>query len=154
MRTRVYACLITIVFGVLPVVGRADDASHRKAAETLLMVTDTEKHLQQLAAQVLDGQLKQNPQLAPHRDVFQRFLNKYFNWDSLKAEVITVYTQEFTEKELKQLTDFYKTPVGKKASEKMPRLAFAAGELGLQRAQANQAELRQMLEEAQSKPQQ
>jgi hypothetical protein len=33
----------------------------------------------------------------------------------------------------------------------MPRLAFAAGELGLKRAQENQAELRQMIEAGEQK---
>jgi len=50
----------------------------------------------------------------------QRFLTKYVNWASVKEDTITAYTQEFTEPELKKLTEFYKTPLGKKASEKMP----------------------------------
>ena len=53
---------------------------------------------------------------------------------------------------MKKLTEFYKTPLGKKANEKMPQLAFLAGQLGLKKAQANQAELRQMLEDPKSKP--
>jgi hypothetical protein len=53
---------------------------------------------------------------------------------------------------LKKLTEFSKSPVGKKANEKMPQLAFIAGQLGLKQAQAHQAELRQMLEAQQSKP--
>ena len=69
------------------------------------------------------------------------------NWESVKEDTITVYTQEFTEPELKKLTEFYKTPMGKKASEKMPQLAFLAGQIGLKKAQGNQAELRQMIEE-------
>ena len=48
---------------------------------------------------------------------------------------------------MKKLAEFYKTPVGKKASEKMPKLVFISGQIGLQKAQANQAELRQMIEE-------
>jgi hypothetical protein len=52
---------------------------------------------------------------------------------------------------LKKLTEFYTTPVGKKASEKIPQLAFIAGQIGLKKAQANQTELRQMLEEQKGK---
>ena len=69
-----------------------------------------------------------------------------------KEDTITAYTREFTESELKKLTEFYKTPVGKKASEKMPQLAFLAGQLGLKKAQAHQAELRQTLDAQQNKP--
>jgi hypothetical protein len=52
---------------------------------------------------------------------------------------------------LKKLAEFYTTSVGKKASEKMPKLAFIAGQIGLQKAQANQTELRQMIEEQKGK---
>jgi hypothetical protein len=140
-------CLMTMVVVLSYAVALGDDHSHRKAAENLLIVLGTEKHLQKIAEQVVEAQLKQNPQLAPHRDIFQKFLTKYLNWENLKGDLMTVYTQEFTEKELKQLTEFYKTPLGKKASDKLPRLAFAAGQLGLNRAQEHQAELRQMIEE-------
>jgi uncharacterized protein len=97
-------------------------------------------------------QLQHNPQLASQREVLQRFLTQYVNWESVTEDTITVYTQEFTEPELKKLTEFYKTPVGKKANEKMPQLAFLAGQLDLKKAQAHQAELRQTLEDQKSKP--
>ena len=45
-------------------------------------------------------------------------------------------------KELRVKMEFCKTPLGKKASEKMPQLAFIAGQIGLQKAQAHQTELR------------
>jgi hypothetical protein len=48
-------------------------------------------------------------------------------------------------------TEFYTTPLGKKANEKMPQLAFIAGQIGLKKAQANQTELRQILEEQKGK---
>src|SRR5438105_6817744 len=102
--------------------------------------------------QVVENQLQHNRRLARQRGIVQRFLTKYVNWESVKEDTVTAYTHEFTEPELKKLTEFYKTPVGKKASEKMPQLAFLAGQLGLKKAQAHQAELRQMLEDQQSKP--
>jgi uncharacterized protein len=76
----------------------------------------------------------------------KQFFTKYLNWASVKEDTITAYTQEFTEPELKKLTEFYKTPLGKKANEKMPQLAFIAGQIGLKKARANQTELRQLLE--------
>lgn len=152
MRMRLYACLITVALVLPPFVALGDTQSHRKAAETLLIVMEVEKSLPQIANQVVETQLQQNPQLAPQREVLQRFLTKYLNWESVKEETITAYTHEFTEPELKKLTEFYKTPVGKKANEKLPQLAFVAGQLGLKKAQANQAELRQMLGDQPNKP--
>ena len=147
MRMTLYGCLLTIALVCHASVSRGNEQSHRKAAENLLIVMEVDKSLPKIAEQLVDTQLQQNPQLAPQRDVLQRFLTKYLNWESVKEDTITVYTREFTEPELKKLTEFYKTPVGKKASEKMPQLAFIAGQIGLKKAQENRAELGQMIEE-------
>jgi hypothetical protein len=136
---------MTIALGLHPFVALGDAQSHRIAAENLLIVMEVDKSLAPLAEQVVENQLKQNPQLAPQREIVQKFVNKYLNWASVREDTITAYTQEFTEPELEQLTEFYATPVGKKASEKMPKLIFIAGQIGLKKAQANQAELQQML---------
>jgi hypothetical protein len=129
----------------------ADDASHRKAAEELLTVTNAENNLQEIAEQLIDSLLQQNPQLAPHRDVLQTFMTKYLGWESLKEDMITIYAKEFTEDELKELTAFYHTPVGKKAIEKLPQLVHTGAQLGITRIQANRAELLRILEEADGK---
>jgi uncharacterized protein len=147
MRMTLYGCLLTIALVCHPSVSRGNEQSHRKAAENLLIVMEVDKNLPLLAEQLVESQLKQNPQLASQRDIFQKFFTKYLSWESVKDDTITAYTQEFTEPELKKLTDFYKTHVGKKASEKMPKLVFLSGQIGLQKAQANQAELLQMIEE-------
>jgi len=152
MRMRRYSCLITVALLCYPYVALGDAQSHRKAAETLLIAMEVEKSLPQMTAQVVEIQVQQNPQLASQREVLQRFLTKHMHWDSVKEDTITAYTQEFTEPELKKLTEFYKTPVGKKASEKLPKLAFISGQIGLKKAQANQAELQQMLGDQPSKP--
>jgi hypothetical protein len=151
MRTILCYCLITVALVLHPFVAVGDEQSHRKAAEHLLIIMEVDKSLPKIAEQVVETQLQQNPQLAPQRDILQRFLNKYLNWESVKEDTITAYTQEFTEPELKKLTEFYKTPVGKKASEKMPKLAFISGQIGLRQAQAHQTELRQMIEEQKNK---
>ncbi len=146
MRMLRYGCMLMITLVFYPSISVGDEHSHRTAAENLLIVLEVDKSLEPLAEQVLEKQLQHNPQLAPQREILQKFLTKYLNWASVRQETITAYTQEFTETELKQLTEFYTTPVGKKASAKMPQLAFIAGQIGLKKAQANHTELRQMLE--------
>src|SRR5213078_581130 len=104
MRMILYACLLTIALVLHPVVALGDAQSHRKAAENLLLVMEVDKSLPKIADQVVENQLQQNPQFAPQREVLQRFLTKYVNWESVKEDTITAYTQEFTEPELKKLT--------------------------------------------------
>ncbi len=150
MRTIIYSCLITVSLMLNYSSSVADKKSHRKAAEELLKAANTEKVMETVMDQML-AILKQNPQLGPYQDVIKRFLSKYLSLESLQEELITIYTEEFTEAELKQLTAFYQTPVGKKAIEKLPQLTAKAGQLGVARVQANQAELQQMIEEEKNK---
>jgi uncharacterized protein len=145
MRMLLYGWLLTITLMLHASLSVGDENSHRTAAENLIIVLEVDKSLEPLVEHVLENQLQKNPQLAPQRDILRKFLTKYLSWASVRQETITAYTQEFTEPELEQLTEFYATPVGKKANEKMPKLMFIAGQIGLQKAQANQAELQQML---------
>jgi len=71
-------CLITVALGLSPVVALGDAQSHRKAAENLLLVMEVDKSLPKIADQVVETQLQQNPQLAPQRDIMQRFLTGLF----------------------------------------------------------------------------
>src|SRR5262245_17409618 len=135
MRRLLYGCVLRMVIVCSPLIVLGDAGSHRTAAENLLMVMEVDKSLQPLAEQVLEKQLQHHPQLAPQREILQKFLTRYLHWASVRQETTTAYTQAFTETELQQLTEFYTTPLGKKASEKMPQLAFIAGQLGLQKAQ-------------------
>src|SRR5262249_5268500 len=130
------------------VIAVGDEHSHRKAAETLLLVMDVDKSLPKVVDQVVENQVQHNPQLVPQREVLQRFLTTYVNWESVKEETITAYTREFTEPELQQLIEYYQTPLGKKAHEQLPQLAVLAGQIGLKQAQAHETELRQMLSTA------
>jgi len=152
MRMTRYGCLLIVALLCHPFAALGNEQSHRKAAETLLIVMEVDKSMPDLANQLVETQMQQNPQLAPQRDTIQQFFHKYLTWENVKEDTITIYTQEFTEPELKKLTEFYKTPVGKKAVEKMPKLMFVAGQIGLKKAQENQAELRQKIGEQQNKP--
>jgi hypothetical protein len=129
----------------------ADEKSHRKAAEELLLATNIESQMRTTIDQSIGLQIKANPQLAPMRGAFDRFFAKYMSWDSLKDDVISMYTGAFTEAELKEITAFYKTPTGKKMVQKMPELMSKGMQLGVSRVQANQAELQQMIQDEMAK---
>ena len=81
--------------------------------------------------QMMAVQLKANPQLAPFKDVMKKFLDKHLSYASIKEELISLYVSEFTETELKELVAFYRTPVGKKAVDKLPVLMQKGAELGV-----------------------
>ena len=89
---------ILIVFSLLqPIAARADEASHKKAAESLLGLMGMEKLLSQSVDQMLAMQVQQNPALAPYQAQMKTFLNKYMSWASLKDDMAKIYMAEFSE---------------------------------------------------------
>lgn len=112
-----------------------------KAAEETLTLLDTPNLLKQAIDQMVQLQVQQNPTLAPYEAVMREFLGKYMSWDSLKADLIKIYAEEFTASELAELNRFYQSPVGKKTVQKMPALMTKGAQIGTQRVQEHMAEL-------------
>ena len=124
---------------------RADDKSHKKAAEDLLKVMQVEQQLDTSIAQSLDMQMKANPALATKRPAMEKFFKKHMSYASLKPDLVKMYADAFTEQELNQIRDFYLTPAGQKMVEKSPELMVKGMQIGAKRVQDNMGELQQML---------
>ena len=81
----------------------------------------------------------------------KKFLNKHMSMKSLKEDIISIYAGAFSEGELNEIIRFYRTPTGRKMIEKLPELTNKGMQLGAQKVQENQDELRHMLQEARDK---
>jgi hypothetical protein len=123
--------------------------SHYEAAEELLELCNMESALQELINSSLQIQLDTNPELLPYKDVLQEFLLKHLSWHSVKDAFIQIYVESFTEKELRDISDFYRTDTGKKAMQLMPELFNKGALLGQQKVEENSTELIQMIEKRQ-----
>jgi hypothetical protein len=149
---KAFATLLSAALvAALPALGRADEKSHRQAVEELLQVTNMEKVLQTSMDTMLEAQVRANPRLTPYRDAMRKFFEKYMSWSSLKEDFVKLYMDEFSEEEVKQLTAFYRTPIGKKTLEKLPQLMVKGSKLGTERVQAHLDELQKMMREADEK---
>ena len=122
------------------------DAASEKEAEKLLNMVGTQEVMEQSMSQMLDIQLQQNPALAPYKGVMMEFLNENMSYESLKPELIKMYSEEFTSSELREIIAFYSTDVGKKSIEKMPTLMMQGGQLGATRVQENIGDLQAMIQ--------
>ncbi|WP_442505542.1 DUF2059 domain-containing protein [Novipirellula sp. SH528] len=127
------------------VAAEVEKDSHTIAVEALLDSMNMKETTQQTVDQMLQMQVQQQPQMAAFEDVMKAFLHKHLSFESLKPDLIKLYKTEFTEAEIKALTEFYNTPVGKKAIEKLPTLSAAGAQIGMQRVQANMGELQQAI---------
>jgi uncharacterized protein len=150
MKSFLCTLMIVVALGQMTAV-RADEKSHRQAAENLLGLMNMDKLLTDSLDQMLQMQMKQNPAIAAYEPQMRAFFAKYMSWASLKEDMVKIYMAEFSEQELKELLAFYQTPVGKKTIQKMPSLLAKGAELGQQRVQQHLPELQQAIQEVATK---
>jgi hypothetical protein len=74
-----------------------------------------------------------------------RFFDENFKWEEVKPKVAELYTKNFTEQELREIVNFYNTPTGKKAVEKLPSLLQDAMKDGMAKVQKNMPELQRKI---------
>lgn len=127
----------------------ADDKSHRAAIVEFFKIADMDSLMKASIDATLEAQIAGNPAIGPFRDTMKQFFGKYMSWASLQEEFVTLYARNFTEAEIKQIVVFYKTPVGKKTLQLMPKLMQEGAEVGMKRVQDHMPELMQMLDQAQ-----
>jgi uncharacterized protein len=148
---RMKSFFLSILIGAIallqPAVARADEASHRKAAESLLSLMNMDSVMSQSIDQMLQIQIKQNPAIGAYEQEMKNFLKKYMSWAGLKDDMVKIYMDEFSESELNELNKFYQTPLGKKTLEKMPTLLSKGAELGQRRVQEHLPELQTAIAE-------
>ncbi|MBK0380155.1 DUF2059 domain-containing protein [Mucilaginibacter segetis] len=124
--------------------------AHLKAAEDMLKSSGADTLFKTNISTLVDQASSKLPddKKPVFIDVMNKFMNKYISWDILKDQLASLYAQEFTEKELKDLTAFYNTPLGRKLNSKQAILFQKSALLGQQAVQSHQAELQAMLQAA------
>jgi len=92
---------------------------------------------------------------------FEKFRSKITE-EAVVALIVPVYDRHFSDEEIKQLITFYQTPLGKKASAELPKIASEVGQAGqelggklgkeaMQEVLAEHPDLQKALEQAEAK---
>ncbi|MGB5300648.1 MAG: DUF2059 domain-containing protein [Thiogranum sp.] len=138
--------LLLIAFIVaLPGIAQADADSHRQAVEKLFKLTQMEQKVNESVDNVLLIQLQQSPQLEPHRQALDDFLQKHIGWNSMKNAIAAMYMEAFSEAELKEMNAFYITPTGQRVINDVPQLVQRRNQLAMRRMQENIGELQKLV---------
>lgn len=135
---------IALIFSSFTSIARADDAAAKQAA-IFLDTVDMESVLNASVSQTLDLYIQQQPSLKPYKATMLEFFAKYMSYESLKPDLIAMYTEAFSAAELQEINAFYQTDTGRKTIEKMPELMAKGTELGVKRVQDNLDELQAMI---------
>jgi hypothetical protein len=125
--------IVTVLFlATVASVASADEASHREAALELLEITNARQMLDQYMAsfeQMMSQQLSsmdlppdgQEAAKAVQKEMMD-WLSEFLAWDQMKGMYVDIYIEVFTEEEVNELIEFYKSPLGQKLLAKMPEL--------------------------------
>ncbi|QQE85404.1 DUF2059 domain-containing protein [Pseudomonas putida] len=117
----------------------AATASHNAAAEKFLTLANADKlgtpvymQVQQMFAQ----RFAQTKAPTTKQSVLESYqakanaaLDSAIGWNKLKPKMVDLYTQTFTEQELKDLVKFYQSPLGKKVLSQMPKVTQQSAQL-------------------------
>jgi len=116
-------------------------ASHVRAAERFLVVTDAEKMMNEQADEVLQVQLRRNPTASQLLAPMQAIMRKYMTYDAIKPDLIKAYTATYSESELNQLVAFYQTDLGRMMRDRTPKVVALTRAATEERMKAAQPEL-------------
>lgn len=132
---------------LIPTVGAAEPFidSHRQAAVDLLVQTGAERNAMAMASAMTDAMVQGNPMLADYRDILIAWSSKVMTWDNMKPKMVDLYASAFSEQELRDLSAFYKTPLGAKTLRVLPKIMHRGAEIGADLAQEHQDELQTMI---------
>ena len=130
----------------------SDTNSHREAVEKLFELTRMQQKIETSVNNVVAMQLNQDPAMREHEALFRDYMERQIGWSGLKAPLVDMYMQAFTEQELDYINAFYSSPAGSKLIETLPELIKRRDRLAMQRMQDNIGELKQAIEKAGSTP--
>ena len=120
---------------------------HEQAAREVLRLVDG-KDLAMGGAEAMLAMILQDPDKSPYRDVVRSWFEKVFSEAEIESDLVKIYMERFSEKELREMAAFYKTPAGRKSIAAMPDLMQQAAEIGVTRAREHGYELDDMIETA------
>ena len=158
--------IVIVVAGVLAfATATAQEASHRDAARELLKAMNAEQTIEESYNQVLPQLEAMGQQMGvsdEERAIFNRYLDRMvaalreeLSWEKLEPGMVQTYASVYSEQELRDLVEFYESPLGQKFIRKMPELMTATMQLTqdmmqdfVPRVQEIQAELQAELQEA------
>ena len=140
----------SFIFLFISITCFAQTDSHMQAVDELMETMHMEQQIKESADRMLKVQAQSMPQMAQYQDVMKEFFNKYITWEKLGDKIKQVYKESFTEEEIREITEFYKTDIGQKMARITPEISEKQALISQNIVMENQAELQQMIMDAMS----
>jgi len=92
-------------------------AAPKEAAVEYLVASGVPQMLKRSFDALLEAQLRATPELEKVRPELTKFFADTFSFEAMRDDLAAIYLKYYTEKELKELTAFYRTPIGRKKAK-------------------------------------
>jgi hypothetical protein len=159
-RTLAFALVLLLALFCLPRPAAADELTPEKISDIKQLLTlsgsaqITTKLADTLARQITQALRKKRPDLSEktlgdvEREVRQAVVEKMLGAGGPLDRLVPIYASRFSHEEIRQIVDFYKSPVGRKVAQTLPELHGEAQKLGLQFARELGPEIKLRINEA------
>ncbi|RKF18462.1 DUF2059 domain-containing protein [Alginatibacterium sediminis] len=123
-------------------------AHSQESVDELLELLGGRQNAIKLQQQFVINVTARNPELKPYEAVLRNWAQEYFTWEAVSHELEIIYTSHYSDQEIQDLLEFYRTPTGRKSIELMPILFREGAKIGTTISKRHEAELRVRLSKA------
>lgn len=124
---RLSAVIFLAAIGLLIKPAFGDETSHRLLAAKLIDLTNGKDTMRAGFDSVINGVIENMHQHGmPQQGVDEikaavaKWYDAEINFDDIRPKMVDVYVKDFSEGDLKQVVDFYESPVGQKVIKNLP----------------------------------
>jgi hypothetical protein len=117
------------------------------AAYTLLATMNMKESYEGMIKRITQMQVQSNPKLKSIEPMIEAFFTKYMGWEAQRGDIAALYAKNYTAKELKELNNFYQSPLGQKTVQIMPQLAAASAKIGQSKMIEHMPEMKKMIDD-------
>ena len=135
--------LVSLLLVSVPVFAASRDT---KAVEELFKVTHVEEINHKMIKQMVDNQIKENQSMEAYRDILTDFYKRTAGWNVIKPQLTSIYQEYFTDDELKDLAQVYRTPIFQKYTDHQAEIATRSMSIFTKSLQDHMTELNQAIE--------
>jgi hypothetical protein len=117
-----------------------------EAARELLQVSNTRDNF--IRGLELGMEMAGMGELTPElQTALREFMDEHFRFEDMEPDFIRMYADLYTEEEIRGMTAFYRTPIGRRVVETMPDLMAASQRITQERMEAVMPQLMQRIME-------
>lgn len=148
MRRHLFIALALTLAAAAPAAAQPEpSASELALVHEFLEVTRTSENLTRTIEALLQGGVGED--MPPgFVDVMREFFAEHFRYKDLEPGFIRMYTDLFTDEELRGLIAFYRTPVGQRMVELTPEIAARTQQITSEVMEAAMPQLMEMMMES------